>query len=351
MSSASGSVHGTSSHLGDVIIDGPLVDPSAQTVYAFVTTSGGSNTVYQFPTNFASGSGTSVPVGTGGTNYYLYAGDFDNVYYESPTTPPSGNLYVVGNTGVTTGATLYRIPITSNSMGTPVAAVPTLTGSSVPPWPSPLTEFCNNGYEGSGIPCTSDGTTTTGGTDYLFFSVNSGDLAGSYCTNGATNGCVLSYNISTPSSPTLSGSANVATPASAGCWATGGIVIDNSLPYSTLSQVYFINLNGNTAGGAGGATSTACAESLPASGTGTVTPSSTSVTSTTGITTADVGLQITDTTQPTCIPTNDTIAAYDNSTLTVTLATPTSGTCAAESDALVISANIQAVQASQSTLE
>jgi hypothetical protein len=261
VSSASGSVHGTSSKLGDVIIDGPLVDPSAGMVYAFVTTnSNGDNAVFQFPTSFTSGAGNgSVAVGTGGAGYYLYAGDFDNVYYESLT--PAGNLWVAGNTGATTGpGTLFRIPITSSGMGPPVPAIATLTGSNLPPWPSPLTEFCNepDTIEVTGA-CRTDGTNTTAGTDYLFFSVHAGAVG--TCTNSSGNGCVLSFNITTPTSPTLSGSFNVTNVGSPGCWATGGIVIDNSdLPELGGSQVYFMNLNGNNPGGPAGnaVTSSAC---------------------------------------------------------------------------------------------
>src|SRR5208337_2292952 len=135
----------------DVIADAPLVDSSAQTLYAFVTTStyadNGDNAVYELPTTFTSITGAGIePVGTGGAGYSLYSGTFDNVYYSS--TNATGNLYVVGNTGVTTGATLYRIPIANSTMATPVAAVTGLTfkgGGATRPWPSPLNEFCNNG--------------------------------------------------------------------------------------------------------------------------------------------------------------------------------------------------------------
>jgi hypothetical protein len=250
--------YGTSAQLGDVIIDAPLVDSSAGMVYAFVTAnSGGYNAVFQFPTGFTTGTGNGgVPVGTGGAGYYLYAGDFDNVYYESSA--PSGNLYVVGNTGVTSGAMLYQIPITSNVMGSATGVASVSTGAH--PWPSPLTEFCNNYvYE-----CSASGGVTTSGTDYLFFSVNMGNQPG--CTNYSGNGCVLSFNITTPSSPSLASSLNVPNVASSGCWATGGFVIDNSdLTARGASQVYFIDLNDRTAGGADGATSSKCA-----SGSGTI---------------------------------------------------------------------------------
>jgi hypothetical protein len=261
VAASSGTVHKTIS-IGDVIADAPLVDSSAGQLYAFVTTNSysgsgvaiGANAVYRLPTNFTSITGASAqPVGTGGAQYYLYDGIFDNVYYSSAT--PTGNLYAVGNTGVTTGANLYRIPITNSVMGTPVVAANSLTlNGGSRPWPSPLNEFCNNGLNA----CVSNGTQTTAGTDYVFFSVYRGTKLG--CTNTAGNGCVLSYNVSNPTSVSLSGSGlNVTTPAGNGCWPTGGIVIDNSVPAGTLagaSQTYFIGLGGNTAGGPTGTTQT-----------------------------------------------------------------------------------------------
>ena len=113
---ATGTVFGTAAGLGDAIADAPMVDGTAGILFVFVTTSGsysatGDNAVYQFPTGFTTfGFPGVVTVGTGGAGYYLYAGDFDNVYYES-SSPPSGSLYVVGNTGATGGGTLYQIPI------------------------------------------------------------------------------------------------------------------------------------------------------------------------------------------------------------------------------------------------
>jgi len=247
--------------VGDAIADAPLVDSSAGKLYAFVTTSSdinpGDNAVYELSTNFTSITGASAqPVGTGGAGYYLYDGIFDNVYYSSATS--TGNLYVVGNTGVTTGANLYKIPITNSVMGTPVAVVSGLSfAGGARPWPSPLNEFCNNGLSA----CTTNGTLTNAGTDYIFFSVYRGTAAG--CTNTAGNGCVLSYNVSNPAAPSLSGSGlNVTTPGGNGCWPTGGIVIDNSVPTGTLagaSQTYFLGLGSNSAGGSTGATSANCA--------------------------------------------------------------------------------------------
>jgi len=263
VTASGGIVFGTTVSVGDVIADAPLVDSGAEKLYAFVTTSSytdsGDNAVYELPTNFTTLTSPSTPgvqaVGTGGAGYYFYAGAFDNVYYSSATF--TGNLYTVGNTGATTGAILYQIPITSSSMGTPVAVASGLSGGAQHPWPSPLNEFCNNGLSA----CTASATRTTAGTDYIFFSLYRGTVAG--CTNSAGNGCVLSYNVSNPASVSLSGSGlNVTTPGGSGCWPTSGIVIDNSVPSGTLagaSQTYFIGLATNVAGGSAGPTSANCA--------------------------------------------------------------------------------------------
>ena len=251
-----GNKHGTSHSLGDTIIDGTLVDPTAGTVYAFVTTnSAGFNAVYQFSTGFTgngtshgNGAATGTETGTGGAGNYFYSGTFDNVYYESSSgTSPSGNLYVIGGTA-TASATLYQIPITNNAMAaTANSAVTTLSGHQFP-WPSPLTEFCNAGAGACAL--NAGGTATTTGTDYLFFSVYHSGKGG--CTNFGGNGCILSYNISNPAAVVISGTLaglNVTAEANPGCWATSGIEIDNSSTTTGASQIYFVNLNGNGAGG------------------------------------------------------------------------------------------------------
>jgi hypothetical protein len=75
--------------------------------------------------------------------------------------------------------------------------------------------------------------------------------------NAAGDGCILSYNVTNPTAVALSGSGlNVTTPGTNGCWATGGMVIDNSATSSGASQIYFVNLNGNAAGGPTGTTQT-----------------------------------------------------------------------------------------------
>lgn len=322
-----GQIHGNTGSLGDVIADAPLVDSSEGTEFVFVTTNGsysatGDNAVWEFVSSFTTlGTPGVVSVGTGGTGYYLYAGDFDDVYYESGN-PAYGHLYVVGNTGTVGGGTLYQVEIAYSSLTGTVKAVAGGLNSTEHPWPSPLIEFCNNGTSGCAItqqrnvtgkvsttspeitlssgtftsadvgavvtgtdipfgatisnvmssttanlssaPTASvssetvaiQGGQTTSGTDYVFFSVNRGTPSG--CTNAAGDGCILSYNITNPTAVALSGSGlNVTTPGTNGCWATGGVIVDNSDTTLTgASQIYFVNLNGNAAGGPTGTTQT-----------------------------------------------------------------------------------------------
>jgi hypothetical protein len=261
---ASGTIYGTSENLGnsaagDGIFDAPLVDSTAGMAYVFVAASAaigncstaGSNCVYQFQTGFSGSSAVpsnEEPLGTGGANYNLYAGTFDNVYYSSGGSSPSGSLYVVGNTHVNGGGRLYRVPITSNAMGTPASAVTGLNSTHYP-WPSPVTEFCNNGASAcavtTGGTCGTGVTCTTSGTDYIFFSVYRGAKTG--CTNANANGCILDYTVNNPSmTPTRAGSMNITAPGTTGCWDTGGFIVDNSSTATGASQVYFVNFDGNS---------------------------------------------------------------------------------------------------------
>ena len=267
-----GTVYNTGS-MGDAIADAPLVDSSTHEVFAFLTTriTGGgtcfpnSNVVYGFTTGFtAYGTPGCAYVGGGGTGYYLYAGDFDNVYYQSGGT---GNLYVVGNTGATTGANIYQVVISGGFMtgaSNQQTAGNVLTTVGVHPWPSGVTEYCNGACTTTTSGCTV-GTETTctaaGSTDYIFFSVYDPVNSKTGCTTGAM-GCILSFNVSQPNAIVRSGSGGSYTaPASPGCWGTSGMVIDNDTAASTTggSQIYFVNLNGAAAGGPNGSTSSACA--------------------------------------------------------------------------------------------
>jgi hypothetical protein len=134
-------------------------------------------------------------------------------------------------------------------VGGVTAAATGLTASGAYPWPSPLTEFYNSNTS----------------TDYVFFSVNRGNVGS--CATGAGNGCIMSYNVTNPASVTLSGEQNYPNPTGNGCWATGGIVIDNDASLASgASQIYFTSLNGAAAGNPSAQTSSACSAGA-ASGT------------------------------------------------------------------------------------
>lgn len=227
------------------IYDAPLLDPSAGTFYVFVSestsnicTDSEANCVAEFQTTTISqGDASALPVEAdplGAPSIEsnpIYSGAFDNTYYSS--TGGTGNLYVVGGTGTTTAAALFRVPINSGAInGSADNVVTGLTGGAGYPWPSPATEFYN--------------ANAGAGTDYLFFSVNDGAQSG--CTNSAGNGCILSYNITTTTVSLEGTGQNFVTPGADGCWATGGIVIDNDATTTGASQIYLVNLNGADAG-------------------------------------------------------------------------------------------------------
>jgi hypothetical protein len=198
--SSAGTIMGTSSSLGvgNGILDGPLVDPSAGKVYVFVgsdnSTGIGASTcfqgghpcaaVYQFPTNFSSGLGIEAKVSTGGNGtgtFTMYLGAFDNAYYTSPNS--TGTLYVCGNiTGI---GTPYRIPVNAGVMSTTSLGGFSFASVAAPgslPC-GPLTEIFNPN-QNSGI--NSGGPA---GTDKIVLSTV-GPGTTNPCFNNGTGGCV-----------------------------------------------------------------------------------------------------------------------------------------------------------------
>jgi len=87
---------------------------------------------------------------------------------------------------------------------------------------------------------TSGGNNGTSGTDYLFLSVYAGSQSG--CTASANNGCVMSFDVTTPSafSGSLAALGTINTAALTSQSPTGGIIVDNALTSPTgTSQIYF----------------------------------------------------------------------------------------------------------------
>lgn len=203
VNSSTGAIIGTSSSLGqgNGILDGPILDSSAGKVYVFLgednstgasTCFGGGHlcaAVYQFPTNFTSGTGIEAKASTGGNGtgtFTMYAGAFDNAYYTSANS--TGTLYVCGSfTGI---GTPFRIPITAGVMGaTSLGGFP--LGSVAAPGNlpcGPVTEIFNpnqNSGNNSGGPA---------GTDKIFISTV-GPGTTNPCLNNGTGGCIMDLAI------------------------------------------------------------------------------------------------------------------------------------------------------------
>ena len=226
---------------GAGIVDGPVVDSSAKTVYVFVgddanTNTGndktcqngtGCNGVFQFSTtttgtggssacNNPNSSGTGWPSGStcGSESFFgagtatttVYAGTFDNTYYAG--TGLTGNLWTCGS-GATSEPRLEASPVGSFSNAQFLATTAYSSLASAAASCSPVTEIYNSS------------------TDYIYLSVTaSGSLT--HCTGS----CLYSFTVaSTGSSATVSAGLN-----SAG--GTSGIIIDNT-GSGGGSQIYF----------------------------------------------------------------------------------------------------------------
>ena len=152
------------------------MDPSAQTVYAFVGNDGaGRSGIYQFSTGFAPHTCGNQEAAFGGgsaSGVPLYAGNFDNQYYSSSTA--TGNLYVCGNTGG--DPTLIQVPVTNSVLGVAVTG-PTVGNTAATC--SPITEFY------------------TGNADYIFMSAQTEGNGNTGLPSGcsASLGCIVAYNV------------------------------------------------------------------------------------------------------------------------------------------------------------
>ncbi|MGA2859908.1 MAG: hypothetical protein ABSE40_23820 [Candidatus Sulfotelmatobacter sp.] len=175
--------NGTSGAGTALSLDSPIVDPVAGMVYAFLGNDGnGNSAVIQFPTTVSSTEfssqdcGTESTVGTGSTTGVpLFAGTFDNLYFTSSDTSPSGNLYVCGNTAG--DATLYQVGITTNTMALSGTSGPALSTAGTTC--SPVTEV----YDGT--------------TDWIFLSVESNSNQASPVNCPAIGGCLMNFSVTT----------------------------------------------------------------------------------------------------------------------------------------------------------
>lgn len=217
--------------------DAPLVDSTAQRVYAFVESgvltqaSCGTNieckVIYQFQTNVSLASQTTPVKATLGRGQIaarvLYAGVLDNGYYNSvDSTSPSGNLYACGSYGdntTSTQPTLWKIPIVNNVMQAPIVG-PLLVSASGVNYCSPITEIYN------------------GAQDRLYVSVSANGINAAGGCSG-TAGCIFMFDVTSANW----GSAVTPGAGLAAAGGTSGIVVDNiSSAITGASQIYYSTL-------------------------------------------------------------------------------------------------------------
>ena len=159
------------------IVEGPVVDTTAELVYVFASDDGSGECpdgddctgVYQLLTGFLSGdTGSEVTVGTAGTSPNpAYIGAFDSTYENS--TNATGNLYVCGNTGGQ--PTIYQVPITA-----PIAGPVLSTTGTTPPC-SPVTDIYT-------------ANVSEGASEFIFASAEA-DGTSTACASG---GCIFNFN-------------------------------------------------------------------------------------------------------------------------------------------------------------
>jgi hypothetical protein len=245
------------------IVDGPIVDPSAEQVYVFVASDiNGSNSsspcdpgsgeacngVFQLPAKFTATTALSESVmGIGLTAHPVYDGTFDNIYYTSASsTSPSGDLYVCGYAGGSTEPKLSLVKITANAFtGSGSQTIPNGNSVDATNIDNPMT----SGASG----CSPVTEVLNGSTDYIFLGVtNDGNLTASGANKCSGSGvpCVYSFNVTTA----LTGT----TAPLDGLTATGGssgIIIDNTSSTTGASNIYYSTLTSGactTSGGSGG---------------------------------------------------------------------------------------------------
>ena len=228
--------------VSNAVLDPPMVDPSTEKVFAFSGNNGlGSATVVQANTDLS--SGVTIAVGAAGAP--LHTGAFDNAYLSSSPGSISGFLYLCGKVSPLIDRPALR-QIRFNSTGTmsnvslTALQVGNLSGSQC----SPVTEIFN------------------GGTDFIFFSVQSGGRTNSGFNCAGGGGCVMSAIITSGTVPTSVAASLAET------GGTSGIVIDNVGTFGQDSSLYFSRLGQSSlssCGGSGGGL-VGCAVKLTQSG-------------------------------------------------------------------------------------
>ncbi|MGB6802481.1 MAG: hypothetical protein WBE31_09450 [Candidatus Sulfotelmatobacter sp.] len=167
---------------GPGIVEGPILDYTAELVYVFATSdgsgscSGGADctAVYQLPATFFAGdTGSEAVVGDSSIEPTapspMYIGAFDSTYKNSADA--TGHLYVCGNTGA--APTIYQVAIQGGVLGT-VNSGPVLSSGTTPC--SSVTDVSNPNASG-------------GATEWIFTSAETGGVS----TSCASGGCIFNF--------------------------------------------------------------------------------------------------------------------------------------------------------------
>lgn len=134
---------------GTGIVSGPVIDISAEKVYAFASSDGTTAcaagapcaAVYEFSATGGLATSTKVTVGVSSATAPnpLYFGAFDSAYLNSHNA--TGNIYVCGNTGA--NPILYRIPINAGTLPAAGTALTNVTTAASTAACSPVTDIAN----------------------------------------------------------------------------------------------------------------------------------------------------------------------------------------------------------------
>jgi hypothetical protein len=212
------------------ILDAPIIDITAQTVFAAANNS--TNAVLTQATTKL-GAQVNATMGTSGaTPTNLYDGAFDNAYFTNIST---GHMYFCGNLTSAATPTLWRVgfdtsPPTMNSLN---------DGNSF--------QLVTTGSIGSAVNCTplTEVFNTAQNQDYLFLGVTDHGFQGSAGPNCANHTCIISFALPTDGSFPATANATMAGGA-LGSHGISGIIIDNVAGAQGASQVYFGNLQNQT---------------------------------------------------------------------------------------------------------
>jgi hypothetical protein len=203
----------TISATNSAIILSPMVDSTNGVMYVFSNNNNASSNaiVSQIPLTMA--SHVDAPIGTKNTSSYIWVGDFDNAYFNSPS---GGSLYACGNqTNSGTRPALYTMTFTAAGVMNTTPAMSndvTFNGASNPAGIcSPMTSF----YDGTN--------------DRLFVGVGAFSA-----TTG--NNIMAMFNVNTRI--TSNATAPVATAANE-LGGTSGITIDNTSASPQAASIYF----------------------------------------------------------------------------------------------------------------